>query len=594
MLAPPLDDSTKTGAENRSSVPVRPPVVRHISSPVEGYRSPLRHHRRTPSVGRAPVKETLDASLSYEDDEDGGSEMRINQYILKQEIGRGSFGAVHLAVDQLGKQYAVKEFSKSRLRKRSQSNILRRPHAAQRGGFLNPQGHRRTASDIHREQESRNPLYLIREEIAILKKLDHENVVNLIEVLDDPEGDSLYMVLEMCEKGVVMKVNLDQIAEPYPEEQCRLWFRDMILGIEYLHAQGIVHRDIKPDNLLLTADDVLKIVDFGVSEMFEKNAPMITAKSAGSPAFLPPELCVAGHGDVSGAAADIWSMGVTLYCLLFGCLPFNHRSMMELYEGIKHDPVHIPDTTSPQLTDLLMQLLEKNPAKRIKMPELRNHPWVTRGGSDMLLPEEENTADIILPTEEEMASAITKSIHNVLAVVRAVRKLKRLTLGRLKPPSSSAATSTQEEVGEPRRSQSLTSDDRGHYQQQLNISGVNTEISLDNLVHALPADTEGIPSPDSDQLTENPSDVPPLIEVQGVYGSNPENRVTTECTVQEQTVLSVDDKPPIYPVIDILNNALTQQSVHHPAILESPSPIDRDLSDEVHHAKGHIIHQDRG
>jgi [calcium/calmodulin-dependent protein kinase] kinase len=105
-----------------------------------------------------------------------------------------------------------------------------------------------------------------------------------------------------------------------------------------VHAQGIVHRDIKPDNLLLTADDVLKIVDFGVSEMFEKNAPMVTAKSAGSPAFLPPELCVVGHGDVSGAAADIWSMGVTLYCLLFGRLPFNHRSMMELYEGIKHDP----------------------------------------------------------------------------------------------------------------------------------------------------------------------------------------------------------------------------------------------------------------
>jgi [calcium/calmodulin-dependent protein kinase] kinase len=130
----------------------------------------------------------------------------------------------------------VKEFSKSRLRKRSQSNILRRPHAAWRGGFLNPQGHGRTASEIHREQESGNPLYLIREEIAILKKLDHENVVNLIEVLDDPEGDSLYMVLEMCEKGVVMNVDLDQIAEPYPEEQCRLWFRDMILGIEYCLA----------------------------------------------------------------------------------------------------------------------------------------------------------------------------------------------------------------------------------------------------------------------------------------------------------------------------------------------------------------------
>lgn len=104
-----------------------------------------------------------------------------------------------------------------------------------------------------------------------------------------------------------------------------------------VHSQGIVHRDIKPDNLLLSADDVLKIVDFGVSEMFEKTSVMMTAKSAGSPAFLPPELCYAGHGDVSGTAADIWSMGVTLYCLVFGRLPYSHSGVMELYEAIKHD-----------------------------------------------------------------------------------------------------------------------------------------------------------------------------------------------------------------------------------------------------------------
>lgn len=173
------------------------------------------------------------------------------------------------------------------------------------------------------------------EEIAILKKLDHENVACLIEVLDDPEGDSLYMVLEMCEKGVVMKVGLDQIAVPYSEEQCRLWFRDMILGIEYLHTQGIVHRDIKPDNLLLTSTDVLKIVDFGVSELFQKNTPMMTAKYAGSPAFHPPELCSTDRVDINGPAADIWAMGVTLYCLVFGRLPFNYHGIFELCTAIK-------------------------------------------------------------------------------------------------------------------------------------------------------------------------------------------------------------------------------------------------------------------
>lgn len=81
--------------------------------------------------------------------------------------------------------------------------------------------------------EAKDALFLIREEIAIMKKLNHPNLVQLIEVLDDPEEDSLWMVLEMCKKGVVMKVGLDDHADPYPEEQGRHWFRDLILGIEY-------------------------------------------------------------------------------------------------------------------------------------------------------------------------------------------------------------------------------------------------------------------------------------------------------------------------------------------------------------------------
>lgn len=280
----------------------------------------------------------------------------------------------------------MKEFSKSRLRKRAQSNSLRRPHAARRPGHLaagvgfNSPLHRHSASDIHDQEEGGNPLYLIKEEIAIMKKLNHDNLVSLIEVLDDPNEDSLYMVLEMCKKGVVMKVGMEKKADPYDDESCRCWFRDLILGIEYLHAQGVVHRDIKPDNLLLTEDDVLKIVDFGVSEMFEKTSEMLTAKSAGSPAFLPPELCVAKHGDISGKAADIWSMGVTLYCLRFGQIPFEKSGVLQLYESIKHDEVDLSLESEGDFKDLMRRLLEKDPSKRIKMPELRVGCHVTLEG----------------------------------------------------------------------------------------------------------------------------------------------------------------------------------------------------------------------
>lgn len=204
-----------------------------------------------------------------------------------------------------------------------------------------------------------------------MKKLNHSNLVSLIEVLDDPNEDSLYMVMEMCKNGVVMKIGLGERADPYDDEHCRCWFRDLILGIEYLHAQGIVHRDIKPDNCLVTSDDVLKVVDFGVSEMFEKNSTMFTAKSAGSPAFLPPELCVVKHGDVSGKAADIWSMGVTLYCLRYGKLPFEHQSIFELYESIRSGQVVCEDEPDENFTDLMGRILEKDPEKRITMRELR-------------------------------------------------------------------------------------------------------------------------------------------------------------------------------------------------------------------------------
>jgi [calcium/calmodulin-dependent protein kinase] kinase len=212
---------------------------------------------------------------------------------------------------------------------------------------------------------------LIKEEIAIMKKLNHNNLVSLIEVLDDPTEDSLYMVMEMCKKGVIMKVGLEERADPYDDEHCRCWFRDLILGIEYLHAQGIVHRDIKPDNCLLTNDDVLKVVDFGVSEMFEKDSDMFTAKSAGSPAFLPPELCVVKHGDVSGKATDIWSMGVTLYCLRYGKLPFEKQSIFELYDSIRGDSPVCEDEADEKFKDLMGRILEKDPEKRIDMFGLR-------------------------------------------------------------------------------------------------------------------------------------------------------------------------------------------------------------------------------
>ncbi|ORE09606.1 Pkinase-domain-containing protein [Rhizopus microsporus var. microsporus] len=359
------------------------------------------------------VVETLGATTS--ETEEGLR--KINNYLLKKEIGRGAFGTVHLGIDEITKkEYAIKEFSKSRLRKKEQMDQFRRSGPRRRLAGLG----------VNRQQAvkgSENPLDLVRGEIAILKKLDHPHVVRLFEVLDDPSGDSLYMVFEMMHKGVLMNIETDQVATPYSVDVARRYFKEMMLGIEYLHANDIVHRDIKPDNLLISKDDVLKIVDFGVSEMFVKGNDRLK-KSAGSPAFMAPELCVARHGEVSGKAADIWSMGVTLYCLIYGKTPFMSSNIMELYEQIKEAPVEHGDGIDANLRDLFERILDRNPETRITMKELRNHPWVTNDGTETMISEEDNCNIVSDVTDEEMKNAI-KSIASLYVVMKAVSKFKR-------------------------------------------------------------------------------------------------------------------------------------------------------------------------
>ncbi|KAF7730196.1 hypothetical protein EC973_002804 [Apophysomyces ossiformis] len=380
---------------------------------VDSSTCATRRRPRPPSV----VVETLGAKTSETKD----GLRKINNYLLKKEIGRGAFGTVHLGLDMItNTEYAIKEFSKSRLRRKEQLDMLRRAGPRGRGGGRGGRGGGPLGGlGVNRPSSatsvSTNPLDLVRGEMAILKKLNHSHVVKLYEVLDDPNDDSLYMVFEMAHKGVLMNIEMDHVAEPYSNDQARYYFREMILGIEYY---------IKPDNLLLSKDNVLKIVDFGVSEMFVKGNDKLK-KSAGSPAFMAPELCVAHHGEVSGKAADIWSMGITLYCLVYGQPPFTSTNLVELYEMIKSNPVPYPKDLDPDLLDLLAKLLEKDPEKRITMPELRVHPWVTRHGEDPLISEEENCEMVVTEiTEEEINNAI-KSIASIFTVMKAVTKFRR-------------------------------------------------------------------------------------------------------------------------------------------------------------------------
>ncbi|KAF9428015.1 hypothetical protein BGZ94_003619 [Podila epigama] len=377
------------------------------------------------------VKETLDASLT----ENAEGDKQLKQYVLKRVIGQGAFGRVHLAEDENTKIcYAAKEFSKAKLRKKDKANLFR----------LGPRGRGRgrRGPEAPSPTSELSPLDLIRGEIAILKKLNHINIVKLYEVLDVASDDSMYMIFEFCERGALMPVSLTETYdEVFSDDECRNVFQQIVLGIEYLHEHDIIHRDIKPDNLLRSQDGTVKIVDFGVSEMFDKKGHDMTNKSAGSPAFMAPELCRPDHGQVSGRATDIWSMGVTLYCLRYGRLPFVSSNIIDLNRIIRENDFDLPGEQDPRFIALMHRLLEKDPSKRITIDELRDDPWLTNDGNEPLLSKDENTKNAVTEvTEEDLRGAIQK-INGLVTVFKAIARFKR----GIKTPSSKSSTSSSKD-----------------------------------------------------------------------------------------------------------------------------------------------------
>ncbi|ORX46441.1 kinase-like protein [Piromyces finnis] len=324
----------------------------------------------------------------------GKIEGKVNQYYIIKEIDSGSYGRVYLVYDEIiNKYFACKMISKSRLKRNFRLSRLAR---------------RRNITGEEEEQyDPEEHLLQIKKEVAILKNLTkHPNIVLLVEVLNDTREDNIYLVFELCEKGKLMDIQINKKAEPYTEEKARKYFRDVVLGLEYCHFKKIIHRDIKPDNILVTADDNIKISDFGISYIFNEDQEdaTISNKNA-SPLYLPPEACSSDVPYMKGKAMDIWSLGVTLYALVHGYCPFEDADVINLYKKIENDPVVYSPTISEDLKDLLSKLLQKDPEKRITIQEIKRHPWVTEHDTNPMLSTEENCIyeDI---TDEEIENSI--------------------------------------------------------------------------------------------------------------------------------------------------------------------------------------------
>ncbi|EFJ49188.1 hypothetical protein VOLCADRAFT_43050, partial [Volvox carteri f. nagariensis] len=201
-------------------------------------------------------------------------------------------------------------------------------------------------------------------EIAVMKELDHPNVVKLYEVIHDPSNNKLLMTMEYVEGGCV----------PIPEATAVKYFRDVVKGLEYLHFNRIVHGDLKPDNLLMSSSGKVKISDFGSARFCEKS-DMIFA-TAGTPSFMAPEMCQGKQ--FNGFPGDIWALGICLFMFVFGKPPFTGTTTYQIYEAIQRGELQFPPEipASTELRDLLTRLLQKDPAQRISLEEIPAHPWV--------------------------------------------------------------------------------------------------------------------------------------------------------------------------------------------------------------------------
>uniref|UniRef100_A0A0K0DX20 calcium/calmodulin-dependent protein kinase n=1 Tax=Strongyloides stercoralis TaxID=6248 RepID=A0A0K0DX20_STRER len=327
-------------------------------------------------------------SKTFENVNTTSNYVQLNQYKLIEDIGQGSYGIVKLAYNEKDeKHYAMKVLDKMKLLKKF---ACFRPLPTRRSKSL--------------PSTKANPLQLVQKEIAILKKLSHPNIVKLVEALDDPEDKFIYIIFELVEKGSIIEIPTDK---PLSENMAWKYFRDTLSGLEYLHYQKIVHRDIKPSNLLLSETGQVKIADFGVSCEFEGIDAFLTG-TAGAPAFMAPEALIedASHF-YSGRAQDIWSLGVTLFCFVFGKVPFWDDFIIALHKKIKTQPLEIPNEPiiSDTLKDLLHGILKKDPGHRLMLVEIKNHAWVTKNGKHPMLSEEEN-CHLVTVTEEEIENCV--------------------------------------------------------------------------------------------------------------------------------------------------------------------------------------------
>lgn len=258
----------------------------------------------------------------------------IGDYILKQTIGEGSFSKVKLAVHKPSNNIvAIKIISKQNL--------------------------------------SKNDKLRTEREIEILSSLNHPNIIHVIEIIQTESY--YYIVMEYCPEGELFSYIVHK--KRLSEEEASFLLYQIVNAVEYIHSKNISHRDLKPENILLLSNRTIKIIDFGLSNYIVNKAYLSTP--CGSPCYAAPEMLKNKQYD--GKKVDIWSIGIILYAMVCGYLPFDDKNTQRLYQKVMKCQVTYTKNISSNAKNLIYQMLIKEPKKRITIENIKKHPFYLQG-----------------------------------------------------------------------------------------------------------------------------------------------------------------------------------------------------------------------